>query len=374
MEALLILEDGFTLEGKTFAGQGEVCGEVIFNTAMSGYQEIITDPSCHGQIVIFTYPHIGNYGCNPIDNESSLLHPKGVIVKNYCRRPDNALSRESLGSFLERHNIIGIEEIDTRTLTLHLREQGAMKGIISTSAKDPAALKEKLALFSKQESNQENEDLIKKITTPQIYYRETSTAKPIFEIPPPKTDNSNKHVVVIDLGVRHSTLQALLKRGCRVTVVPSTSSIEDIKAIEPSGVLISSGPESPTAIDSLIPTVSKLLEWRPLMGISLGQQVIGKTLGMEIFKLLNAHRGANHPVKEINSEKVFVTIQNHGYSISYNSPFPDKTYATHLNLNDHTLEGMENRDLGFFSIQFQPEERPGPHEGKNLFDKFMEWL
>ncbi len=370
MEALLILEDGFTLKGKTFAGKGEICGEVTFNTAMSGYQEIITDPSCHGQILTFTYPHIGNYGCNLDDNESPFPHPKGVIVKNYCARPDNTLSKESLSSFLERHNIIGIEGIDTRTLTLHLRDQGTMRGIISTVTSDTATLKEKLALFPEQN----NEDPIKKVTTPQIYYREDSTDHPILEIPPPETNSSKNHVVVIDLGVRQSTLQALLERGCRVTVVPSTTSVDDIKALEPSGVLISNGPEKAAAIDSLIPTVSKLLGWRPLMGISLGHQVIGKTLGMEIFKLTSGHRGANHPVKEINSEKVFVTIQNHGYSLSYNSPFPDKTYATHLNLNDHTLEGMENRNLEFFSIQFQPEARPGPHDGKNLFDNFMEWL
>ena len=370
MEALLLLEDGFTLKGKAFAGKGKVCGEVVFNTAMAGYQEAVTDPSYHGQILAFTYPHIGNYGCNPYDNESEFPQVKGVLVKRHCWHPDHILSRESLGNYLERHGIIGLEGIDTRTLTLHLREFGTMKGIISTSNHSLKELKEELEQFP----SIEGKDLAKNVTASKPYYWSNSSTGPVMELSPQEINSNLKHVVVIDLGVKYSILNALVERGARVTVVPANTSASEIKSLEPDGILFSNGPGDPAPLDYLQPTVKSLLEWRPIMGICLGHQVIGRSLGMDTFKLTFGHRGANHPVKDWNSGRVLITVQNHGFNLAYDKDLPEGTNVTHMNLNDNTLEGIENPNWGFFSVQFHPEAGPGPHDCQNLFDKFMEML
>ena len=376
LEALLLLEDGFTLKGEVFAGEGETCGEVVFNTSMAGYQEAITDPSYHGQILTFTYPHIGNYGCNPYDNESAIPQVKGVLVKRHCHLPDHPLSEEKLGDFLDRHGVIGVEGIDTRTLTLHLRRFGAMKGIIATGNTNKEELSKKLAEYP----SIVGKNLVQNVTTSSPYYRpyywSSSSIKPEWEITPTPKESGTNHVVVVDLGVKYSILTALAERGCRVTVVPATTPVEEIKAMDPSGILFSNGPGDPAPLDYITSTVRSLLGWRPIMGICLGHQVIGRTLGMESFKLTFGHRGVNHPVKDLQSGRVLITVQNHGFNLAYNKDedLPEGTTATHVNLNDNTLEGIENLNWGLFSVQFHPEAGPGPHDCKNLFDKFMEML
>lgn len=369
MDALLVLEDGFTQKGKTFSGSGETCGEVVFNTAMAGYQEAVTDPSYHGQIITFTYPHIGNYGCNLFDNESAVPRVKGVLVKDYCSRPDHWLSKESLGNFLDRHGIIGLEGIDTRSLTLHLRRVGTMKGIISTDNLNPKELKDKLRHYP----SLEGEDLVKHVTTEKTYGWKDPMDSPYGDNPSLKK-HSLPHVVVVDLGVKYSILRTLTERGCRVTVVPAGTLAEDIRALEPEGILFSNGPGDPAPLDYLVPTVRSLLGWRPLMGICLGHQVIGRTMGIDTFKMTFGHRGVNHPVKDLRTGRVLISTQNHGFNLSNEEPLPEGTFITHINLNDNTLEGIENPHWGFFSVQFHPEAGPGPNDCLYLFDQFTGML
>lgn len=370
MKATLLLEDGFTLSGNVFAGEGEVFGEVTFNTAMAGYQETITDPSCLGQISVFTYPHIGNYGCNPGDNESASPRVKAVLVKHYCSKPQNRFSLESLGSFLDRHNTIGIEGIDTRSLTLHLRRRGTMNGVISTIDLNPDKLMEKLNLFCGEKAS----DPVKQVTTTTPYQWDKNADKPVFEVNPATVKSSEKHVVLLDLGVKYSVLRALADRGCTVTVVPADTEAEDIKALNPAGVFISNGPGDPSELDYITSVIRSLPGWRPLMGIGLGHQLLGRALGMDTFKLPFGHRGVNQPVKETASGRVLITGQNHGFNLSSESKLPAGTIVTHINLNDDTIEGIENKDAGFFSVQFHPETGQGPFHCINQYNKFTEML
>ncbi len=365
MKAMLMLKDGFTLTGETFTGHGEVLGEVVFNTGMTGYQEMITDPSYSGQILTFTYPLIGNYGCNDDYNESALARAEAVLVKEYCPRPHSLYSRENLAQFLRRHNIPGIEGIDTRTLTLHLRRMGTMKGIISTSDSHPGILKKKLDLYP----GISGIDLAKDVTTDVPYCWDKKGRRLVADTH--GSSDGAKHVAVLDLGVKYSILQALSRRDCRLTVLPAGTPADDIKALNPDGILLSNGPGDPAALDYLLPTVTELMGWRPIMGICLGHQIIGRALGIDTFKLVFGHRGGNHPVRETKSERVFITAQNHGFCLRADAPLPPGTEVTHINLNDKTVEGIENDNLGFFSVQFHPEAGPGPHDCVGLFDKFV---
>jgi len=364
LKALLVLEDGFTMTGQVFAGKGEVFGEVVFSTAMSGYQETITDPSYYGQILTFTYPLIGNYGICPGDSESEKPRPFAVLVKESCTSPHNRRSTESLATFLERDGVIGVEGIDTRTLTLHLRRQGTMKGVISTINHNPQALLKELHSTPATEGM----NLVKYVSTSSFYTWDHHNQKPapLNEAP----SASAPHVVVVDLGIKFSILRSLASRGCRATVVPADTPVEDIKALEPDGILFSNGPGDPSALDYLVPVVKSLLGWRPVMGICLGHQLLGRTLGMESFKLTFGHRGVNHPVKNLKSGKVYITTQNHGFCLSKDDPLPRGTEITHTSLFDQTIEGIENPDWGFFSVQFHPEASPGTHDGSELFNEF----
>lgn len=364
MKALMVLEDGFFLTGCSFTGPGEVLGEVVFSTGMIGYQEMITDPSYSNQILTFTYPLIGNYGICSQDNESAGPHPPAVIMKEFCRHPSHRQSQETLLSFLNRHGVMGIEDLDTRTLTLHLRRQGTMKGIISTYNLNPKELQQKLD-FS---PGIEGVDLAQKVSTPYRYTWEPNDLNQTLNRP--TTNDTNPHVVVIDLGVKYSILRALSERGCRVTVVPSNTSAEDIKAMEPQGILLSNGPGDPAPLDYMLPALKKMVGWCPVMGICLGHQVLGRLIGIETFKLTFGHRGVNHPVKNLKDGKVHITTQNHGYCLNHEKDLPGQTEITHVSLFDNTLEGMDNQEWGFFSVQFHPEASPGPNDTSYLFDKF----
>jgi len=369
MKAILALEDGFILEGHTFAGSGEVSGEIVFNTSMCGYEEILTDPSYKGQIVTMTYPLIGNYGVNEEDYES--IHPwvEGFIVREYSEFPNNWRSKGSLKDFLNRYNILGLEGIDTRTLTKHIREAGAMKGIISTEDLNPQNLVEK----AKVSPGLVGRDLVKEVTCKKKYiWKEESSKenlrKPIY------------HIVAIDFGIKYNILRLLSREGCYVTVVPAFTKAEDILKLNPDGILLSNGPGDPAGVPYAVKEVQKLLGKKPILGICFGHQILGRAFGLETYKLKFGHRGANHPVKELKTGKVEITAQNHGFCVKLDNKLQITSYKlqglipTHINLNDHTLEGMENKELSVFSVQYHPESSPGPHDSRYLFRKFIKMM
>ncbi|MEW5785567.1 MAG: glutamine-hydrolyzing carbamoyl-phosphate synthase small subunit [Bacillota bacterium] len=365
MRALLVLEDGFSLAGNSFAGRGTVFGEVVFNTAMAGYQEMITDPSYKGQILSFTYPLVGNYGVNELDVESASPQVEALLLKECCRRPYNRRSSESLDAFLERFGVLGVEGIDTRSLTLHLRRSGTLQGVVSTGSDSPAELMARLRASSPALAEQ---DLVGRVTCPAVYrwdeHGKNNAATAVKQGP---------HVVVYDFGVKYNILRRLSERGCRVSVVPAATAARDVLAMQPDGVLLSNGPGDPADLAGLLPEVRALLGRLPLFGICLGHQVLGLALGYKTYKLPFGHRGANHPVKELSSGRVLITSQNHGYCVDLAGARSD-TKATHVNLNDGTLEGMESESLRCFSVQFHPEASPGPREAAPLFDRFVNML
>ncbi len=367
MNALLLLEDGFNLFGKVFAGSGEVFGEVVFNTGMNGYQEAVTDPSSHGQLLCFTYPHIGNYGCRPADNESAKPAVNAVITKHYCREPQSLEARESLADMLNRHNTIGLEEIDTRTLTLHLREKGAMRGVISTEVLNPEKLQKKLNDYCRTTIDEPHKEIF--AGTPFIWRQ---TDKEISVISPTDASADEKDVTVIDFGVTYSILKALYDRGCRITVVAPYTSFEEIKELNPRGIFLGSGPGSPLIYKEILPVLRRLIGWKPLMAVGMGQLLLGMALGMDSYKMPFGHRGVNQPVKEQSTGRVLITKQNHGYNLQATGKMPEGTVVSHINLNDNTIEGIANESLGCFSAQFYPDTGFGPHHIKNLYEYFTE--
>ncbi len=368
MKALLVLEDGFSLVGESFAGQGEFFGEVVFNTSMTGYQEIITDPSYTGQVLTLTYPLIGNYGVNEEDMESASPQVEAFLIKEYCRRPYNRRAVQSLGDYLERHGILGVEGIDTRTLTLHLRREGTMKGAISTEAVTVDELLSRVRACS----GPGERDLVEQVTCTESYSWRGEVTAPLSERSGAATV-TGFHVVVYDLGVKYSILRHLAARGCRVTVVPAGTKAAAVLALRPDGVVFSNGPGDPAMLTALLPEVSALLGRTPIFGICLGHQVLGLALGGKTFKLPFGHRGANQPVKDMDSGRVWITSQNHGYCVLLESG-REGTRPTHVNLNDGTLEGLENKALRCFSVQFHPETSPGPQDSAGLFDRFIEMM
>lgn len=369
LKALVVLEDGFTLEGECFSGEGEVFGEVVFNTSMTGYQEMITDPSYRGQILALTYPLIGNYGVNEEDVESAFPRVEALLVKEYCARPHNRRARESLGAYLERHRIIGVAGIDTRSLTLHLRRVGTMKGAVSTKEPDPAALLQRVRSFPDISTR----DLVGEVTCGRQYSWTGDSGGPFFTALSISCQKRNRHVVVYDFGVKYNILRHLAARGCRVTVVPHHTTAAEVLALEPGGVLLSNGPGDPESLRFILPEIRGLLGKVPLFGICLGHQVLGLALGFQTYKLPFGHRGGNHPVKELATGRVQITAQNHGYCVDLEAA-REGTVPTHINLNDGTLEGMENRPLRCAAVQFHPEASAGPHDSTTLFDRFMDLL
>jgi len=352
MRAILALEDGTVFEGKSFAAQGERAGEVVFNTSMTGYQEILTDPSYQGQMVAMTYPLIGNYGVNEADSESGQPHLEGFIVKECSKSFSNWRAEKSLPDFLKEHKIIGIEGIDTRALTRHIRLAGAMKGVISTQDMNKRRLVEK-AKFS---AGLLGKDLVKEVTCNKSYQWE---------------EEGRYKVVVLDFGVKYNILRQLAALGCQVIVVPAKTEAEEILKIKPHGILLSNGPGDPSGVPYAAETVKKLIGKIPIFGICLGHQILGLALGGKTYKLKFGHHGGNHPVKEFKTGRVAITVQNHGFCVDIDSLGGKEIELTHINLYDHTLEGMRHTSLPIFSVQFHPEASPGPHDANGLFKKFV---
>ncbi len=372
MKALLVLEDGTAFEGCSFTGRGEAIGEVVFNTSMTGYQEIITDPSYKGQIVTMTYPLIGNYGVNDEDVESSRIQVEGLIVKEYCPFPSNWRSKKSLAEYLAEAKVLGVEGVDTRALTRRIRLYGAMKGIVSTEDLDPSSLLERLRSFP----GMEGRDLATPISTKKPYLWQGGKMKPVDDLKPSIWVEREKpyKVVVYDGGVKFNILRELERRGCELLVVPIWTKAYEVLSLKPTGVFLSNGPGDPAAIKGIIGEVRELLGKIPIFGICLGHQIIGLALGGKTFKLKFGHRGANHPVKNLDNGRVEITSQNHGFCVDVNSLAGSGMEVTHVNLNDGTLEGMRHAKLPLFSVQYHPEASPGPHDSKYLFDDFIKLM
>lgn len=364
--ALLVLADGTAFRGWSFGAPGTAIGEVVFNTGMTGYQEVMTDPSYCGQIVTFTYPELGNTGVNLDDEESDHPHIKGAIARNICHRPSNWRSTQSLPDYLKQHNIPGIYGIDTRALTRRLRSLGAMNGGISTEFLDPADL-----LMRVQEApSMAGLNLVKDVTTTETYEWSTPTdALWEFRSSTPR-EGEQFTVVALDFGVKRNILRRLASYGCRVIVVPANTSVEDILSHNPDGIFLSNGPGDPAANTDGVEVVKALLGAdKPLFGICMGHQILGLSLGAESFKLKFGHRGLNQPAGL--KERIEITSQNHGFAIAEESLPAADVEITHLNLNDRTVAGLRHKTLPMFSVQYHPEASPGPHDADYLFEQFV---
>jgi len=369
VKAALLLEDGTFFEGRAFGARGQRCGEVVFNTSMSGYQEILTDPSYQEQIITMTYPLIGNYGTNPEDWESRKLFAAGFVVKENCTYPSNWRNGATLDEYLKKSGGVGIEGIDTRKLVRHIRTQGAMRGIISSTETDAKKLAQKLQEYP----GLVGRDIVKDVTvdTPYEWSQgvvDVSRAScPRFEGGTPSTHK----VVAFDYGIKQNILRLLVSHSCDVTVVPAQTTAEEVLARKPDGVFLSNGPGDPAAVTYAVEAVKALLGKVPIFGICLGHQILGLALGGRTYKLKFGHRGANHPVKNLGTGKIEITSQNHGFCVDLDSLADKDVQLTHMNLNDNTLEGLRCERLAAFSVQYHPEASPGPHDSRYLFDDFI---
>jgi carbamoyl-phosphate synthase small subunit len=367
MKAALLLEDGTFFEGRAFGARGQQCGEVVFNTSMSGYQEILTDPSYHEQIITMTYPLIGNYGTNSEDWESRKVFAAGFVVKENCPYPSNWRNSATLDEYLARSGVVGIEGIDTRSLVRHIRTQGAMRGILSSGELD----RRKLAATLEEYPGLVGRDIVRDVTVEEPYEWKQGVVNVLKAQTPPEPKYK---VVAIDCGIKQNILRLLVSHGCAVTVVPAHATAEEILAREPNGVFLSNGPGDPAAVTYTVETVRNLLGKVPVFGICLGHQILGLALGGTTYKLKFGHRGANHPVKNLDTGKIEITSQNHGFCVDIDSLADKDVELTHMNLNDNTLEGIRSRKLGAFSVQYHPEASPGPHDSQYLFEQFTDWL
>ncbi|MBI4051486.1 MAG: glutamine-hydrolyzing carbamoyl-phosphate synthase small subunit [Elusimicrobia bacterium] len=359
MRAVLVLEDGTTFFGVSCGAEGERVGELVFNTSMTGYQEILMDPSYKGQMVVMTYPQIGNYGITAEDVESKRPWLEGFIVREMSKSYSNWQSREDIQSFLIRHAVVAIEGIDTRALTRRLRDRGVMKGILSTMDSDVKTLQKKV----KVAPSIVGMDLVQQVTCLESY-EWTNNQQP--------TTNNQLHVIVMDFGVKYSILRCLAKEGFRVTVVPAHVAAEEILSLKPDGIVLSNGPGDPEPVTYAVDTVKRLLESGiPIFGICLGHQILGLALGGKTYKLKFGHHGANHPVKDLATGKIEITSQNHGFCVDLNT-LPKEIKTTHINLNDQTSEGMAHVQIPVFSVQYHPEAGAGPHDSRYLFGRFKQ--
>ena len=369
--AKLALANGSVFTGVNFGAEGEIHGEVVFNTSMTGYQEILTDPSYNGQIVTMTYPLIGNYGVNEEDVESRSLFLRGFIIKELCEEPSNYRSSESLDSYLKRHNIIGLQGIDTRALVRQIRVHGAMPGILSTTDPDEASLVKK----AKGGSSLVGHDLACEVMPKESVCWETplgSLGRPVDFGAESGADNG-MHIVAIDYGMKWNIPRFLKDAGCRVSVVPGNATAEEILAMNPNGVFLSNGPGDPEPLQYAIGTIQALLGQKPIFGICLGLQLLGLACGGRTYKLRFGHRGANQPVLNKATGKVEITSQNHGFALDAES-LPDDVEVTHINLNDDTVEGIRHRTYPAFGVQYHPEASAGPHDSHYLFREFVEMM
>jgi carbamoyl-phosphate synthase small subunit len=394
MEALLVLEDGTVFRGRSFGAVGEQVGEVVFNTGMTGYQEILTDPSYRGQMVVMTYPHIGNTGVNDQDPESARPHVRALIVRQACRRESNWRARQTLVQYLSEHGVMALTDIDTRALTRHIRRFGALRGALSTVDLDPDSLCRK-ALASPTTSDV---DLVAEVTCAEPHEWVESVAgewrrhEAGHEMQPDRSSNAEQvtrtcvravtqheirghplHVVAYDCGIKRNILRQLVSSGCRVTVVPADTTAEEVLALKPDGVFLSNGPGDPEMVPYTIVSVQGLLGKVPVFGICLGHQVLGLALGGRKRKLKFGHHGSNHPVKDLRTGQIAITAQNHNFVIDVDT-IRDQVELTHVNLYDGTVEGMRHRSLPVFSVQYHPEAAPGPHDANPLFGEFVDLM
>ncbi len=353
-KAILVLEDGRTFHGASFGADGEAFGEMVFNTSMSGYQEILTDPSYAGQIVCMTYPLIGNYGVNEEDVESRRPWVEGFVVREASRIVSNFRSTMSLQDYLKTNNIVGIEHIDTRALVRHIRDKGAMRSAISTVDLDARSLLERI------------------LASPEMANRELASAVTVgsnYDYPP--TAEEKYHVVAYDFGVKTNSLREFAKFGCRVTVVPADTSAVDTIALKPDGIFLSNGPGDPASMQAVVIEIKKLAASQtPIFGICLGHQLLGEAFGGSTYKLKFGHRGGNQPIKDLTTGKIEITAHNHGFAVDAES-LPADVEVTHVNLNDHTVAGLRHKTLPVFSVQYHPESAPGPHDSEYLFERFI---
>ncbi len=383
MKAILALADGAYYIGRGFGAEGEAVGEVVFNTSMTGYQEILTDPSYEGQLVAMTYPEIGNVGVNPEDVESQKPFVKGFIVKEYCAKPSNWRATRTLGDYMREHGIVGIEGIDTRALVRRLRDRGSQEAVLSTRSGDPAELIAK----AKASPGLVGRDLVKAVSCAEAYdwdegrwelgagYRKRK-ADPSQKNRKPKhptLDRPGFFVVAYDFGIKRNILRGLAESGCRVKVVPASTPAEEVLALNPDGIFLSNGPGDPDAVPYAKDNVQKLLGKKPIFGICLGHQILGLALGGKTYKLKFGHHGGNQPVMDLTTKKVEITAQNHGFAVDADS-LKGAAVVTHVNLNDNTVEGLAHKDMPIFSVQYHPESSPGPHDASYLFKRFVEMM
>jgi carbamoyl-phosphate synthase small subunit len=355
--AILALEDGRTFRGRSWAADGEACGEMVFNTSMTGYQEVLTDPSYAGQIVCMTYPLIGNYGVNSDDEESSRPWVEGFVVREASRVASNWRAQETLDAYLKRWDIVAIEGIDTRALVRHIRDKGAMRACISTNDLVEDSLIEK----ARSSPLMENRELASVVTTKQSY-----------EVAP--EGEQRFHVVCYDFGVKRNSLRELARLGCRITVVPASTPSNDILALHPDGIFLSNGPGDPASMDREVEEIKRLIDAKvPTFGICFGHQLLGRAFGGSTFKLVFGHRGGNQPVKDLKAGDVEITSHNHGFAVLADS-LPAQVEVTHINLNDRCVEGMRHKTLPIISVQYHPEAAPGPHDAEHHFQRFIDLM
>jgi len=371
MKALLALEDGRIFPCRSFTGPGEANGEVVFNTSMTGYQEILTDPSYYGQMVTMTYPLIGNYGVCPEDIESNRIQVAAFIVKEYQDFPSNFRSKGTLADYLIKGHVLGIEDLDTRALVRHIRKFGAMRAVISTSDLDPDSLVKK----AKQIPSMQGSDLVGKVTTKKPYFWKYNQPNYIdiskLQDPLIWHYKGKKHsVVALDFGLKYNIIRCLEKAGCEVLVVPATTDADIIRHLNPDGIFLSNGPGDPEPVTYAIDTIKKLLGFVPIFGICLGMQLLGIAMGGKTMKIKFGHRGGNQPVKNLSTNKVEITSQNHGFAVDLNTIGKDHSAMTHINLNEDSLEGLKNDTINAFAVQYHPEASPGPHDSAYLFNQF----
>ena len=357
-KAILVLEDGTCYEGTSIGAEGTTVGEVVFSTCMTGYQEMLTDPSFAGQLLKLTYPLIGNYGVAPEDFESKRVQVEGFIIKQLCDVPSNWRLNGTLQDFLSGHGVVGIQGIDTRALTKHLRVRGVMMGAISTElSRDHAVAR------IAEVPNYGNIDFVKRVSTEKAYVWQNG-GKPDCKF----------HVALVDCGVKYNIMRSLSSRACRITVYPCDVSADEILAQDPDGVVFSPGPGDPALLDYVIESLKGLIGRKPIMGICLGHQLLGRAFGSSTFKLKFGHRGGNHPVKDVQTSRVYITSQNHGYAVDPDGLKGSGLEVAHVNLNDGTVEGLRHTELPVFSIQYHPEASPGPRDSSYLFNQFIQTM